>query len=140
VGAASNRRLSGRSRILAFLKPRIVVALGFGAVVAMAISGYTAANTVPISKGGDGAGTISGYTISSIAFTANATNAENIDAVTFNTNTAPPAGATVKVKIDASSSTWYACTFSGVAVTCSTTSPLITAALIDQVQVVIAQA
>ena len=75
----------------------------------MVISGYSAANTVPTSKGGDGAGTISGYTVSSIAFTANTTNPENIDAVTFNTNTAPPAGATVKAKLVAGGSTWYSC-------------------------------
>src|SRR5947208_1928990 len=84
----------------------------------MAVSGYSAANTVPTSKGGDGAGTISGYTISTVKYTLNSTDPRNIDTVTFNTDVAPPSGATVKIRLVSSGSTWYSCTFSGTAVTC----------------------
>src|SRR5438067_12695867 len=105
----------------------------------MAVSGYSAANTVPTSKGGDGAGTISGYTISTVKYTLNSTDPRNIDTVTFNTDMAPPCGATVKVRRVSSCSTWYSCTFAATAVTCTTTSPAATVATADELRVVIAQ-
>ena len=74
-----------------FVKPRVLAALGFGAIVAVTASGFAAANTVPTSKGGDGAGSISGYAVSNIKYVLNASDPRNIDSVTFDVDVAPPA-------------------------------------------------
>jgi hypothetical protein len=125
--------------LLRIIKPRVLVALGFGAIVAVTASGFAAANTVPASKGGDGAGTISGYTVSNIKYTLNASDPRNVDSVTFDVDTAPPAGATKKIKLVAAGSTWYTCTNVTTAFTCATTSPQATVATADELRVVIAQ-
>ena len=126
--------------MLRFFRPRVLLALGFGTVVAVTASGFAAANTVPTSKGGDGAGTISGYTVSNIKYNLNASDPRNIDSVNLDLDTAPPASATKKIKLVASGSTWYSCTNSGVTLTCNTTSPQATVAASDELRVVIAQA
>lgn len=78
--------------------------------LAPAIYGFAAANVVPESGAGDGLGTISGYTISTIRYTLNATNPRNIDSVGF--NIAPTAGAsaptTVTVQLNDAGS-WFSC-------------------------------
>lgn len=125
-----------------FFRPRILVALAFGVLVAIVTSAFAAANTVPASKAGDGAGAITGYTISNIDVTLNVFNPRNVDLVTFTTSVAPPAGATVKIKLVASGSTWYSCTMSGapaVNASCTTTAPAATVATADELRIVIAQ-
>jgi len=129
----------GETDLLRFIKPRVLLALGFGAIVAMTASGFAAANTVPTSKAGDGTGAISGYTVSTIKYNLNASDPRNIDSTTFNLDVAPPAGATMKIKLVAAGSTWYACTNVGVAITCNTTSPQATVAASDELRVVVAQ-
>jgi hypothetical protein len=124
---------------LQLLKPRVLLALGFGAILSMAVSGYSAANTVPTSKGGDGAGTISGYTVSNIKYNLNSSDPRNIDSVNLDLDTAPPASSTKKIKLVAAGSTWYSCTNAGVTLTCTTTSPQATVAASDELRVVIAQ-
>ena len=100
---------------------------------------YTAANTVPATKAGDGSGAISGYTASAVHYNLNATNPQNIDSVTFTLNSAPAAGATVKVKLVAAGTTWYSCTMSGTpAVNASCTTTGATVATADQLTVVAA--
>jgi hypothetical protein len=100
---------------------------------------FAAANTVPASKAGDGSGGITGYTVSVIHYNLNATNPGTIDSVTFTLNSAPVAGSTIKIKLDAAGSTWYTCTNAGTAVTCNNgttlNAPVSTA---DGLQVVIA--
>src|SRR5207249_9866961 len=88
-----------RTDLLRFFRPRVLVALGFGTLVAVTASGFAAANTVPTTKGGDGAGTISGYTVSNIKYNLNASDPRNIDSVTFDVDAAPPTGATKKLKL-----------------------------------------
>jgi len=68
---------------------RLVFAMLSLTIMAAAVYGFAAANTVPTSKAGDGAGVVSGYTVSSIHYNLNATNPRNIDSVTFNLDTAP---------------------------------------------------
>jgi hypothetical protein len=123
-----------------FIKPRVLLALGFGAIVAVTASGFAAANTVPTSKGGDGAGAISGYIVSNIKYSLNASDPRNIDSVTFDVDVAPPAGATKKIKLVAAGSTWYTCTNVTTAFTCNTTAPQATVAAADELRVVVAQA
>jgi archaellin len=116
-------------------KNRFVIAAIVAAVVALAAYAVTATNTVPATNAGSGSGAISGYTVSSVAYTLNATNPQNVDQVAF---TISPTTGTVKVQL-VSGGSWYSCTNSGGSVTCATTSPQATAASINQLTVVAAQ-
>ena len=94
-------------------------------VAAAAMYGFAAANTVPDSGAGDGAGTISGYTISSITYTLNSSNPRNIDSVEFDISSDGGLGdpATVKVELEGGTGTWYDCAIAAGHVTCDTTTP-----------------
>lgn len=103
---------------------RLAAALGFAAVLASATYAFTASNTVPASKAGIGSGAISGYSVSSVKYTLNATDPSKIDAVSFTLDTAPTSGSTVKAQL-ASGGGWFSCTLSGapaVNASCNTTS------------------
>ena len=97
----------------------LLLSLGVGAYA------FTATNTVPTSKAGDGTGTISGYTLSAIHYGVNATTPTNVDSVSFTVDAAPASGSTMKVQIN---SNWYTCTNVTTTVTCTTTSPQLTVA------------
>jgi hypothetical protein len=94
-------------------------------VAAAAMYGFAAANTVPDSGAGDGAGTISGYTISSITYTLNSSNPRNIDSVEFDISSDGGLGdpATVKIELEGGSGTWYDCSIAAGHATCDTTTP-----------------
>jgi hypothetical protein len=82
---------------------------------------FTASNTVNGSNAGSGGGAISGYTVnsSSIHYTVNSSNPQNLDRVDFTLNTSA-SSAWVQVN----GSTWYSCTISGgTSVQCNTTAP-----------------
>jgi hypothetical protein len=118
-------------------KRRAVVAAG-AFVAVLSVSGYafTASNTVPNASLGQGANTISGYTVSSVAYNLNASTPTNLDSVNF---TISPATATsVKIQLVAAGS-WYTCTNTAGAVTCPTTSPQATAATATALNVVASQ-
>ena len=108
-----------------------------GALVAIGVAGFafTAANTVPNNKAGDGSGTVTGYVVSSVHYGLNATDPAKADSVTFTLDSTPVAGSTLKTKVGA---TWYTCTNVTTAVTCATTSPQATVAPITSLQVVVA--
>lgn len=111
------------------------------AVAAVVVNSFalTASNTVPASVAGAGSGAISGYAVSAVHYNVNATNPQNIDSVTFDVDVAPPAGATLKIKLVAAGSTYYSCTNVLTAVTCTTTSPQATVSASDQLLVIAAQ-
>ena len=119
------RALIGRSRTLgAFL---VAAALATGAYA------FTATNTVPGSSAGSGSGTISGYTVSGIAYTLNATTPSDIDSMSFTLNAN---ATTAKAKIVSGSTTYTACTIAGgVNVTCDF-SPDIAITTADQLSVI----
>lgn len=106
-----------------------------GAVAAVAGGSYafTASNTVPSTQAGQGTGTVSGYTVSSVAYTLNASNPANIDAVTFTIS--PSTATTVKAQL-VSAGTWYSCTNTSGSVSCATTSPQMTVATAATLNVV----
>jgi hypothetical protein len=108
----------------------LAVALGAGAFA------YAATNTVPGSTAGSGSGAISGYTISSVSYTLNATTPTNLDQVAF--TIAPTAASTIKAQL-AAGGTWYSCTNAAGSVTCNTTSPQATVAAATQLTVVATQ-
>ena len=98
---------------------RIRLTLVLVVVLVGAIGAYvfTASNTVPATQAGAGSGTITGYTISSVAYTLN-TDPTKIDAVTFTIS--PAAAGTVKAQL-VTGGTWYDCTNSSGSVSCDTT-------------------
>jgi hypothetical protein len=115
-------------------------ALLLSAVVAVALSiggyAFTASNTVPNATLGQGSNTISGYTLSSIAYNLNAANPTNLDSVSF--TIAPTTATSVKAQL-APAGTWYTCTNTAGAVSCPTTSPQATAAAATALNVVASQ-
>ena len=87
----------------------VAVILAAAAALAFAAYAFTASNTVPDSKAGDGDGAISGYTVSSISYDL-ATDPASIDKVTF---TLDAAAGTVKAKVDASDTAYADCANTG---------------------------
>lgn len=122
-------------RLHLFPRRRTVLVALLALAVACGVYAYAATNTVPGSNAGSGSGAISGYTVSSIAYTLNATTPTNLDQVAF---TIAPTTGTVKAQLAAAGS-WYSCTNSAGSVTCTTTSPQATAAGATQLTVVAAQ-
>jgi hypothetical protein len=109
------------------------------AILAVATFALTASNTVPATKAGDGNNTITGYTVTAVHYTLNASNPQNVDSVSFTLDSAPVAGSTVKVQLDTPSGSWYSCTMSGTPAddaSCTTTGATVAAA--DQLTVVAA--
>ena len=117
-------------------KTLAAVVLGVGIV--SATYGLTAANTVPATKAGDGSGAVSGYAVSSVHYGLNASDPTKVDSVAFTLDSAPVAGSTIKIKLEAAGSTWYSCALAGANATCATTAPQATVAPVDQLRVVVA--
>ncbi len=123
----------GRWRIPRFLLvPFLIVGL------TAATYAYTVANTVDASKAGDGTGVVTGYAITAIDYNLNATAKENIDSVTATIDVAPQAGSDIFLRLDASTTDWYACTEALLELTCVTTAPQATVLLTDETRFVIA--
>ncbi len=113
-----------------------VIAL-MGLIFASAAFAFAAANTVPATAAGDGAGAISGYTVSNIQYVLNAGTPSNIDMVTF---TLDSAATTVKIKLVAAGGTYYSCTNpSGMNWECVTTAPQATVLPADELRVIAAR-
>ena len=103
-------------------------------VVVLAGSAYAfaAANTVPATQAGDGSGTISGYTVTNVAYNLNSSNPSLLDSVDF---TLSAAATNVQIKLVSAGSTWYACTVvSGNNWTCDTTGATVVS--LDELRVV----
>lgn len=101
------------------LRPRSFGMLVLVLILAAAVYGFAAANTVPDTYAGDGSGNILGYTISNVAYGLTAggdTDPTTIDECTFTLNNA---ATTVYVSFDGGT-TWSSCGISGgTSVTCS---------------------
>jgi hypothetical protein len=111
---------------------KVILTLLVVVVLAASAYAFAAANTVPDTKAGDGAGTISGYTVSSVAYTLNTTDPSQLDAVSF---TLDDTATTVKIKLVAAGSTWYDCSVvTGNDWTCDTSGA--TVASMDELTVV----
>jgi hypothetical protein len=96
---------------------------------------FTASNTVPATKAGDGTGAVTGYVVSSVHYGLNGTDPTKADSVTFTLDSTPVAGSTIKTKVGG---VWYTCTNSAAAVSCPTNSPQAMVQPIDTLQVVVA--
>jgi Tfp pilus assembly protein PilV len=117
------------------VRRRMVLIVAFAAALALATYAFTASNVVPGTKAGKGEGTISGYTVSGVAYTL-ASNPANVDSVAF---TLSSAATTVKAKLVQASSTYTNCSVSGgTSVTCDF-SPDISVVSADELSVVAVQ-
>lgn len=135
-----------------FLKRGPVLAV-IAAIAVFAVGGaaFTAANTVPTTSAGDGAATVSGFTITSIVYVLNGTTPSDIDTITFtatadNGNTNNPGS--MFVRPDSTSSEYYTCTRAGgiapahdltcdVTPTNATSNVQLTVLAVDSLQVII---
>ena len=125
------------------------VAVIVGVLAALAIGGgayaFTASNTVPATTVGAGSGVVSGFTVTNLHYTLNTATPANIDSLTFTISPTVPSTSSGKVVVAAALSTGgptnYTCSTdtAGSTVTCPTTSPQLTAALLTGVTVVAAQ-
>lgn len=111
----------------------LVVACSLVAVLSVSGYAFTASNTVPNASLGQGSNTISGYTVSAVAYNLNAANPTNLDSVSFTIS--PTTATTVKIQI-AAAGTWYSCTNTTGSVSCATTSPQATALMATALNVV----
>lgn len=123
-------------RLPLFPRRRLLVVSILAVCLGAGVYAYAATNVVPAGTAGAGSNTISGYTITSVAYGLNATTPTNLDQVTF--TIAPAAASTVKVQLAAAGS-WYTCTNTAGSVTCNTTSPQATVAAATQLTVVASQ-
>jgi hypothetical protein len=115
------------------MKRKFLTLAMIAAALTLAYTAYalTASNTVPATTAGDGTGSVSGFTATSVGYTLNGTTPTNVDAVTF--TIAPTTTSTVKAKMN---STWYSCTNSSGSVSCATTSPQLTLSAITSLEVI----
>jgi hypothetical protein len=101
-----------------------VVRLGAVLLLAVAVMaaayGFAATNTVPDTRAGDGAGTISGYKVCHVEYTLDSANPQNLSRVEFTlhdtgaTCPASPSGSTVlastvRLRLVSPGGTWYTC-------------------------------
>ncbi len=100
-----------------FLKRGPVLAV-IAAIAVFSVGGaaFTAANTVPTSSAGDGAGTVSGFTVTAVAYVLNTTTPSDVDTITLtatadNGNTNNPTQ--MFIRPDSSGSEYYTCTRTG---------------------------
>lgn len=109
------------------------LALAAFGVTMLAGSAFTASNTVPNATAGDGAGTVSGYTVTGTQYTLNSTDPSKVDGVGFTLS--PATASSVKIKAQATGS-YYTCTNTSGSVYCATTSPQMTVAASDTFRVI----
>lgn len=99
--------------------------LGGMLLLSVATYAYAAANIVPPTKAGEGTGIIDNYVVSSITYVLNANDPRYIDRITLTVN---DTAAIIKVKVGASSASWYNCTLNtGFNWSCAITSPQVLA-------------
>lgn len=124
---------------------RLVIAVAVAAILGTGAYAFTASNTVPNSTAGSGVGTVSGYTVSGVHYTLNATTPSNIDSLTFTVSPVIPSTGAGKVIVQAALSTGgpttYTCSSNtaGETVTCATTSPQLLADKLTSLTVIAAQ-
>lgn len=85
---------------------KLIAITAAGVIAAIAVA-MAAQNVVPASKAGDGAGAISGYTVSNVAYTVDSANPRNLARVEFDLDAD---ASTVKVRLQSTGGNWYDCT------------------------------
>ncbi len=119
------------NKVTKFLRPRNLLIFGALALLVLSVFAFAAANVVPESGAGDGTGTVSGYTISAVAWTVDAVNPEEMDSVTFTVTPTAGAGAATEVyaTVDGGT-TWITCA-GGPSWTCTFAAGVLVTAIVD---------
>ena len=114
-------------------RPRTIGAIVVAVALATGADAFTETSTVPASSADSGSGAISGYTVSNVAYSLNASTPTDIDSMTFTLNAN---ATTVKAKVVSGSATYTNCSIAGgVNVTCDF-SPDIAITTADQLSVI----
>ena len=125
------KRRKGKAPLVAGL-----MIVGLASTGAMA---FTASNTVPVSKSGQGSGAVSGYVASSVHYTLNSSDPRTIDSLSFTLDSAPATGSTLKAQV-VTGGTWFTCSNTTTSVTCPSSGTLgVPVVSADNLTVVVAQ-
>lgn len=104
------------------ITPRRLMLIGLLGLVAVMTYGFAAANTVPASNAGDGQTAISGYTVTNVHYTLDATTPSNVTSVSFTLAPALPAGGATRISLNGGTSWLAAGACTGLTnVTCTAT-------------------
>lgn len=113
---------------------RLVAAGSVAAMMGLAGSAFANSNTMPAdTQAGDGARSITGYTVSAVHYGLNATDPTKVDSVTFTLDSTPLTGSVIKIQVNGTR--WYSCTFSTTSVTCNTADDAATTTVDEQATV-----
>jgi hypothetical protein len=112
----------------------IVAALLFAGLMGGGSYALTETNTIAPSKAGDGAGTVSGFTATTVHYNLDATDPTKATSVTFTLDSAP---GQVKAQV-VTAGTWFSCTNAGTAVTCTLGAGGVSVSSINTLRVVAA--
>jgi len=108
-------------------------------IFATAAFAFAATNTMPaVTAAGEGARTISGYTVGNVDYNLNtASNPANITSVTFTLAPAAPTTLNVSIQLDSTGGAFYTCTSAdGTNWSCNTAAPAIDVPNADQLRVI----
>lgn len=120
------------------INPRRMLMLGALGIVAATTLGFAATNTVPDSNAGDGAGVISGYTVTNVHYTLDSTTPTQVNQVSFTLAPAMVAGGTIRISTNGTNFITAPCTGT-TNITCSLAGAGITAQSLTNLRVVAAQ-
>ncbi len=112
---------------------KMVFVLLLALILSVGAYAFAAANTVPDTVAGDGAGTISGIEVTDVHYNISTANPSMITSVDLTTASSIPAGVDIQIKLVSTGSTWYSCTYAGTSVSCTTTGADVVSA--DQLRV-----
>lgn len=108
------------------LTPRRLLLLGIFGLLAVFTYGFAASNNVDPSNAGDGSAAISGYDVTGVHYTLDATDPSSVTSVSFDISPALPATGTARISLNGGTSwlaagscsgtTTVSCTVSGVTV------------------------
>lgn len=120
-----------------------VVAIALFTIVAGSVGyAYAASNSGLAGPGGDGVGTVSGYSVGNVSYVLNSLDPTRIDAISFDLDADFGVPRTLKVKLNSDSDTWHTCSVSMTAeptrATCALGSS-VAVVDVDEVRVVAAQ-
>lgn len=115
-----------------------LIALVLLAVLVGALLGQvaTASNTVPTGLVGQGSHVTSAYAISSVSYTLDVNNPQNVAQVSFTISPSTPRVVTARLF---NAGSWYTCSNSSGSVTCATTAPAVAATSANNLTVVATQ-
>ena len=100
IGIAKRRKAIFRNFKVLLLVLVVVIIAGSAYAFAASLTG------IPTSKAGTGSGAISGYAVSAVAYTFNASDPTNLDSVTF---TLDGVATIAKIEVDTVAGVWYDC-------------------------------